>query len=232
MSDFFRMRRDVDVSPQGTGQDEGWGMQQRIGVRIHSDDPVVRDGVVSMLRQQPEVTLREDGDQPGDAVLVLCVDSVDEAALEVMRKLWRTGPVQTVLLVGQIREAELFDALECGVAAVVRRREVSPERVVRAIQTAHRGGGDLPPDLLGGLLSHVGRARRSGSGEAMLSGFSNREIDVIKLVAEGLETREIAAKLCYSERTVKSVLQGIMLRLNLRNRAHAVAYAAREGYLR
>lgn len=73
---------------------------------------------------------------------------------------------------------------------------------------------------------------RAGTGEAMLSGFSHREIDVIKLVAEGLETREIAAKLCYSERTVKSVLQGMMLRLNLRNRAHAVAYAAREGYLR
>lgn len=207
-------------------------MQQRIGVRIHSDDPVVRDGVVSMLRQQPELILFEDRDQPGDPVLLFCVDSVDEAALAVLRKLWRTSPVQTVLMVGQIREAELFDALECGVAAVVRRHEASPGRVVQAIQTAHRGGGDLPPDLLGGLLGHVGRARRAGSAEAMLSGFSHREIDVIKLVAEGLETREIAAKLSYSERTVKSVLQGMMLRLNLRNRAHAVAYAAREGYLR
>jgi DNA-binding NarL/FixJ family response regulator len=206
-------------------------MQQRISVRIHSDDPVVRGGLVSMLRQQPEVILFEDEDQPGDAVPVLCVDSVDEAALAAMRKLWRTGPVQTVLMVGEIREAELFEALECGVAAVVRRREVSPERVVRAIKTARHGGGDLPPDLLGGLLSHVGRTRRAGS-EAMPSGFSHREMDVIKLVAEGLDTREIAAKLCYSERTVKNVLQEMMLRLNLRNRAHAVAYAAREGYLR
>jgi DNA-binding NarL/FixJ family response regulator len=165
-------------------------------------------------------------------VLVLCVDSVDEAALAVMRKLWRTNPVQTVLMVGQIREAELFDVLECGVAAVVRRRDASPERVAHAIEMAHRGNGDLPPDLLGGLLSHVGRARRAGSGEAMLSGFSQRETDVIKLVAEGLDTREISAKLCYSERTVKNVLHDLMLRLNLRNRAHAVAYAAREGYLR
>jgi DNA-binding NarL/FixJ family response regulator len=207
-------------------------MQQRIGVKIHSDDPVVRGGVVSMLRQQPELALFEDGDRQDDAVLVFCVDSVDEAALAAMRKLWRNGPAQTLLMVGEIREAELFDAVECGVVAVVRRREASPERVVRAIKTTHRGGGDLPADLLGGLLSQVGRAMRAGSGEAMLSGFSHREIDVIKLVAEGLETREIAAKLCYSERTVKSVLQGMMLRLNLRNRAHAVAYAAREGYLR
>lgn len=174
----------------------------------------------------------EAGGHTGDAVLVLCVDAVDEAALTVMRRLWRANPVRTVLIVGQIREAELFDAIECGVAAVVRRHEASPERIVHAIQTAHRGGGELPPDLLGGLLSRVGRARRGGSDEAMLSGFSHREIDVVKLVAEGLDTREIAAKLCYSERTVKNVLQGLMLRLNLRNRAHAVAYAAREGYLR
>lgn len=207
-------------------------MQQRIRVIIHSDDPVVRCGVVGLLRQRPELTLTEDGDQPGDAVLVLCVDSLDEAALTVMRKLWRNNPVQTVLMVGQIREAEFFDALECGVTAVVRRHESSPERVVHAIQMAYRGSGDLPPDLLGGLLSHVGRARRAGLGEMMLGVFSPREIDVIKLVADGLDTREIALKLCYSERTVKNVLHDMMLRLNLRNRAHAVAYAAREGYLR
>jgi DNA-binding NarL/FixJ family response regulator len=207
-------------------------MQQRIRVMIHSDDPVVRGGVVSLLRQRPELTLLEGGDQPGDAVLVLCVDSVDEAALSVMRRLWRTSPVQAVLMVGRIREAELFDALEYGFTAVVRRREASPERVVRAIQMAHRGSGDLPPDLLGGLLSQVGRARRAGSGEMLPSGFSPREIDVIKLVAEGLDTREVAVKLSYSERTVKNVLHDMMLRLNLRNRAHVVAYAAREGYLR
>jgi DNA-binding NarL/FixJ family response regulator len=70
------------------------------------------------------------------------------------------------------------------------------------------------------------------AGEVAVSGFSAREIDVIRLVAEGLDTREVAAKLCYSERTVKNVLHGMMLRLQLRNRAHAVAYAAREGYLR
>jgi DNA-binding NarL/FixJ family response regulator len=207
-------------------------MQQRIRVIIRSDDPVVRAGVQSLLRQRPELTLLEDGDQADNAVLVLCADSVDETALAVMRRLWRNNPVQTVLMVGQIREAELFDALECGVTAVVRRHDASPDRIVHAIQMAHRGSGDLPPDLLGGLLSKVGRARRAGSGEAMLTGFSPREIDVIKLVGEGLDTREVAAKLCYSERTVKNVLHDMMIRLNLRNRAHAVAFAAREGYLR
>lgn len=206
--------------------------QQRIRVRIHCVDPVVRGGITGLLRQRPEVSLLGDSDSLTDAVLVLCVDSVDDATLAQMRKLWRNNPVQTVLITGQIREAELLDVLECGVTAVVRRHEASAERIVRAIQIARRGGGDLPPDLLGGLLGHVGRARRSGSGESVAAAFTAREMDVIKLIAEGLDTREVAVKLSYSERTVKNVLHDMMLRLNLRNRAHAVAYAAREGYLR
>jgi DNA-binding CsgD family transcriptional regulator len=87
--------------------------------------------------------------------------------------------------------------------------------------------------LLGGLLDQAGRARRCGTAPAGLitSGLSERETDVIRLVAEGLDTREIAAKLCYSERTIKNALHGLMVRLQLRNRAHPVTFAAREGYL-
>jgi DNA-binding NarL/FixJ family response regulator len=201
---------------------------------IYSDDPVIRSGIIGILRPRPELNLLTDGSSEDASVLVLCVDVVDEPALEVLRRYWRTGKTQTVLLVGQIREAELFGALECGVRAIVRRQEATPERLVRAVRNADCGAGDLPPDLLGGLLGNIGRSLRGGAvpGEAPLTGFSEREIDVIRLVGDGLETREIAAKLSYSERTVKNVLQGIMLRLGLRNRPHVVAYAAREGYLR
>jgi len=62
-----------------------------------------------------------------------------------------------------------------------------------------------------------------------LSGLAARECDVLRLVAEGFGTEEIAAKLCYSERTVKNVLYGLMTRCGLNNRAHAVAYALRAG---
>ena len=128
----------------------------------------------------------------------------------------------------------LGDSLRVRAGWIVRRQEASPERLVYAIQVADGSAGDPPPDLLGGILAPVGRAPRAGaaSGEMALTGLSQREIDVIELVAEGLETREIAAKLSYSERTIKNVLQGMMLRLGLRNRPHVVAYAARKGYLR
>jgi len=209
-------------------------LQRRIDVTIQCDDPVIHAGIVSILRHRPELNLQGRDARPDDAVLVLVVDTIDDQALETLRRRWRTGKGQTVLVVGRIREAELLGALECGVRAIVRRQDASPERIVRAVQSADHGAGDLPPDLLGGLLGSIGRSLRRGTAarEMPLTGFSEREIDVVRLVGEGLETREIAEKLSYSERTVKNVLQGIMLRLGLRNRPHVVAYAAREGYLR
>lgn len=210
-------------------------MQRRISVMIHSEDPVVRFGVVSLLRHRSDVSLVAEGDTADASVLVLCADMVDGAVLGVLRRYWRTRAVPTVLVVGRISSsgAELFGVLECGVRAIVRRQEASPERLEYAVQVAARGAGDPPPDLLSSILAPVGRSLRVGaaSGEVALTGLSQREIDVVGLVAEGLETREIAAKLSYSERTIKNVLQGMMLRLGLRNRPHVVAYAAREGYL-
>jgi DNA-binding NarL/FixJ family response regulator len=211
------------------------GTQHHIDITIHADDPVVRCGIAGFLRHRPEVSILEGNDPPDGSVLVLCVDEVNDPVLAVLRGYRQARGVQAVLVVGRLRESGLFDILECGVAAIVRREEASPEKIIHAIQMADRGSGDLPPDLLGGLLSQVGSALRSGkgAGEAMpLGRFSGRETDVVQLVAEGFDTREIAEKLSYSERTVKNVLQGVLLRMGLRNRPHLVAYAAREGYLR
>ena len=63
------------------------------------------------------------------------------------------------------------------------------------------------------------------------SGLSDREVDVLRLVAEGYDTGEIARRLAFSERTIKSVLHDVTTRLQLRNRAHAVAFAVREGFI-
>ena len=63
------------------------------------------------------------------------------------------------------------------------------------------------------------------------SRLAQREVDVLRLVADGYDTAQIAHRLCYSERTVKNVLHGVTTRLQLRNRSHAVAYAVREGLI-
>ena len=64
-----------------------------------------------------------------------------------------------------------------------------------------------------------------------LAGLAEREIEVLRLVAEGLDTNEIAHRMCYSERTVKNVIHDVTTRLQLRNRSHAVAYAMRQGLI-
>jgi len=64
-----------------------------------------------------------------------------------------------------------------------------------------------------------------------VSGFTDRELEVLRLLADGLDTGEVAAKLNYSQRTVKNIIYAVMTRFGLRNRTHAVAYAIRTGAL-
>ncbi|EWM17579.1 transcriptional regulator, LuxR family [Kutzneria sp. 744] len=95
------------------------------------------------------------------------------------------------------------------------------------------GDGALPPDRLGRLLDRVARLQRNvlEPRGLHLGGTSAREIEVLRLVAEGFSTKEIAEQLCYSQRTVKAIMHDITNRFHLRNRPHAVAYALREGLI-
>jgi DNA-binding NarL/FixJ family response regulator len=101
------------------------------------------------------------------------------------------------------------------------------------VRHAAAGDGSVPPDLLGRLLRQVGRLQRQVLAPRGLTftGLSEREVDVLRLVADGLDTSEIARHLSYSERTIKNVIHDITTRLQLRNRAQAVAYAMREGLI-
>jgi DNA-binding NarL/FixJ family response regulator len=101
------------------------------------------------------------------------------------------------------------------------------------IRAAAAGEGAVPADLLGRLLDQVGRLQRQvlWPNGMTFAGLNEREIEVLRLVAEGFDTAEIAAKLSYSQRTVKNVLHDITSRLHLRNRSHAVAYALRHGLI-
>jgi DNA-binding CsgD family transcriptional regulator len=91
----------------------------------------------------------------------------------------------------------------------------------------------MPPNLVGELLKHIERLQRDVLTPHGLTaaGLTPREVDVLRLMADGLDTAEIAGKLCYSERTVKNVIYGVTHRLKLRNRSHAVAYALRSGLI-
>jgi DNA-binding NarL/FixJ family response regulator len=214
----------------GTALGSG-GIPRRTPVSVQACDPLSREGAVSQLRSRPEVEIREESGV--GTVALLIEDSLDEAALARLRRVVRSEGGRAVLVVGTIRENELLDVIECGVGAIVWRREATANRLVQAVTAAARGDGDLPADLLGRLISQVGSLHRGAANRpgAPSLGLAPREVDVLRLVAEGLDTGEIASKLSYSERTVKNVMHGLTTRLHLRNRAHAVAYALREGYI-
>jgi DNA-binding NarL/FixJ family response regulator len=95
------------------------------------------------------------------------------------------------------------------------------------------GDGLLPPDLLGRLLSQVGHLQRQVLAPRGLtfSGLTERELGVLRLLADGHDTAEVGKQLFYSERTVKNIVHDLTSRLELRNRTHAVAYAIREGLI-
>ncbi|MGW7573387.1 LuxR C-terminal-related transcriptional regulator [Streptomyces sp. NPDC054765] len=203
---------------------------KRVRVTVTAHDPISHEGVLSQLRGYPEVDLCEDS---GSATVALLVEDVlDETALARLRRIVRSEGARVVLVVGTIRENELLDVIECGAGAIVWRHEATAPRLVQAVLTAAEGGGDLPADLLGRLISQVGHLHRGGADRpGTFLGLAPREADVVRLVADGFDTSEIAAKLSYSERTVKNVIHGLTTRLHLRNRSHVVAYAIREGYI-
>ncbi|MGW3950394.1 helix-turn-helix transcriptional regulator [Streptomyces sp. NPDC004752] len=208
----------------------------RITVALRAQDPVSQAGVSSQLRARPEVQVIDWDERDGtDApqVVVVVLDVLDDVTLRVLRQIQRTSTARGVLVTTHIDEQQLVNAAECGFVGVVRRAEATPERLVKVIGSVARGEGRVPPDLLGSLLQQVGRLQ----GQVLaphglnLTGFTAREIEVLRLVAEGYDTADIAIKLSYSERTIKNVLHSVMTRLNLRNRSHAVAYALRQGLI-
>ncbi|GAB3116998.1 response regulator transcription factor [Streptomyces calidiresistens] len=205
----------------------------RVPVTIHSTEPLSREGAASLLGRYRELDITEDSElRPGTVVLVI-TDVLDGPALTLLRRVARADGVRAVLVIGALREAELLDVVACGISAIVWRREATGKQLARAVVAAARGDGNLPADLLGRLITQVGALHRSVSGGdgVPTTGLTARETEVLRLVADGLDTGEIAAELAYSERTIKNIMHGLTTRFHLRNRAHAVAYAMREGYI-
>jgi DNA-binding NarL/FixJ family response regulator len=204
-------------------------MPARVRTAVVAADPLSRAGVVSQLRYRSEVELTEAAGDGPDVVVVVC-DSVDATAVAAVRA---ARPARVVLVATRLDGPSLLTAVEGGVHGVVRRSEATGDHLARAVVAASAGDGSLPPDLLGRLLAHVGNPTRRQSIRRGMTygGLSKRELDVLRLLAEGHSTAEIARLLAYSERTIKNTVHELTTRLQLRNRVHAVAYALREGLI-
>ena len=197
-------------------------------------DPVTGAGVASQLRYRPELEVLPTGAGAADVVVVVA-DDLDEERIQVIRAATRRGS-RTVLVASTLTGTALLAAVDAGATAVLRRVDATVEGLGAAVRGAARGDGVMPPDLLGKLMTRVGnvgvpRHEEPSRTSHTFGGLTQRELKVLRLLADGCTTGEIARELCYSERTIKNAIQALTARLQLRNRSHAVAYAVRQGLI-
>ncbi len=186
-------------------------METAVHVRVVAADPFLRSGLESALAAAPGLALAPGG------VTVLASDDIDGDTLRTIES--AEGAV--VLVTRERAASAAVRALGAGACAVLQRDQTGPDTLVAAVRAAATGHGTLPPALLGDLV----RMR------APVPALDPREQAVLRMVADGHETAEIATALAYSSRTVSAIVHDITHRLRLKNRAHAVAYALRQGLI-
>jgi DNA-binding NarL/FixJ family response regulator len=208
-------------------------MTERIPIFVYARDPISEAGIAAALRGAPQLDVLADPDLDHADVAIVAADEVDDETLRVIRGIQRSGGPRVVLVVAHPDDSGLVAAVEAGACGLLRRSGATPDVLTRAVIAAAQSDGMVSPDLLGRLLSQVGRLQRHVLGPRGLtfSGLSERELGVLSLVADGLGTSEIAEKLSYSERTIKNIIHDITTRFHLRNRSHAVAFAVRQGLI-
>jgi DNA-binding NarL/FixJ family response regulator len=119
-------------------------------------------------------------------------------------------------------------ALQAGAVGYLPKAELTPETLATAVRAAANGSSVMTPDLLEHLLAKLPENAETRPAAARLT---DREQQVLSLIAAGHPTREVALELSYSERTVKNVLHDVVTKLNARSRSQAVAFAVREGLI-
>ncbi|KII00209.1 LuxR family transcriptional regulator [Streptomonospora alba] len=202
-----------------------------IRVLVRAPDPLTHVAVSDQLAAEPRIeAVSEVRPEPAD-VAVVVADRMTVEVTSLLRTIKNSLRVPVVLIPSEVNRADLIIAVECNVVAVLPRVTATSTRIKEAVLTAAAGGGVFPPRLLGELFRQVEQMQSEVLSPHGLhtSGLTPREIDVLRMMAEGLDTAEIAEKVCLSERAVKRVISGVTRRLNLRNRPHAVAYALRSG---
>ncbi len=156
---------------------------------------------------------------------ILLFESTEPNLRHVLRLTEGSG-VKLVATVHDLRETALLRLVDAGVAAVLPHADLTVESLSATLRAVLSGVSALPTESMRRLLQHA-----LDGGMRLPGGLNDRERDVLRLLAEGSDTRDIASDLCFSERTVKNVVHDVLMKLNCRTRAHAVAMATRSGVI-
>jgi len=213
-------------------------MSEGIRVVVADDQTLVREGLITMLRLSPGIEVvgsAADGDeavavagrQKADVVLMdLRMPRV--SGVEATRRITATLPSTRVIVLTTYADDEsVFSALQAGARGYLT-KDSSASEIARAIETVHAGEALFEPSvqrrLAEGLSSPAVSAR-----PVYPDALTQREVDVLRLIARGQSNQEIAASLFISEATVKTHINNIFGKAQLRDRSQAVAYAFRHG---
>jgi DNA-binding NarL/FixJ family response regulator len=196
---------------------------------------IYRRGLAACLEGLPEVDSVGQADSVRnaweDGALfasdLIIVDHVMPGGLDFVAASGEASGAPVVVCSSQCDEDAVLAALQAGAAGVLRKETLTTDSLASAVRAAASGTGVVTSELLRELLDGIG----AENGQPAAARLTDREQQVLSLIAAGHPTREVAQQLCYSERTVKNVLHDVVTKMGARSRSQAVAHAVREGLI-
>lgn len=216
-----------------------------VRVLLVDDHDLVRTGFRTILESEPGIEVVGEARDGAEAVAqtaalrpdVVCMDvqmpGMDglEATRRIVaaRDASHRSPVGVLVLTTFDRDDYLFAALDAGASGFLL-KNASPEKLVEAVQVVAGGDALLAPDVTRRVIARATVAREgSPVVDARLADLTERETEVLRLLARGLSNAEIARELWLGEATVKTHVSKVLLKLSLRDRVHAVVFAYENG---
>src|SRR5215207_2134824 len=215
-------------------------MTRQITVLLVDDHALIREGVRTFLETQPDINVVAEAESGMEAVRLADEHAPDVALVDLMmpgmdgveatRRLAAKSPRTSVIVLTSYHDDEhIFPAIRAGALSYLL-KQVGRVELADAIRKAAAGEAVLHPRV----AARVMRELRGAGGEApnVFGELSDRELEVLRLIADGLSNAEIARDLFVSEQTVKSHVSNILSKLHLADRTQAAVYAWRQGAVR
>ena len=208
-----------------------------IRILVADDHPVVRDGLVAMLNTQPDFAVAGEASTGAEAVeraaaltpdvILLDLEMPGMDGVEALRQIRAVRPEAPVIVFTAFDTDErIVSAVRAGAQGYLLKGAPRDE-LFKAIRVVSEGGSLLQPVVASKLLQHM--SQKTTGRETSADSLTEREMEVLKLLAQGKTNKEIAAALVISERTVKFHVGSILSKLGAGNRTEAVTIAAQRG---
>lgn len=215
-------------------------MTDPITVLLVDDHELVRRGVRAFLETQEGITVIAEAGGGEEAVRLAAEHAPDVALMDLImpgmdgveatrRLVARSPRTKVVMLTSYHDDEHIFPAIRAGALSYVL-KEVGPDELADAVRKAADGEAVLHPRVAARVVRELHGARRDETN--VFHELSDRELEVLKLIAEGLSNHDIATRLYVSEKTVKSHVSNILGKLHLADRTQAAVYAWRQGVVR